>query len=225
MNNILQRINAALALVALLAAPCALAETVNTVQDLLKSKRVSTYIHSTAMLKAAYQLGVMQDRKFGLHTKCKSKYFVKPYSVSILAPIIFPENKKHPTQGAWNLRYILERCGESKIYNAFVMAKEGTIPKPQPYFPGNSLAGYVLTKDALKPAVIFAGAKLKKKDCKDIALFDRQVLEMPHDVTEKGKTMKGVWKENWIFRMCKKELNAELTFIPDGKGGTNFFAH
>jgi len=223
-RNLCQALKTTLVLFSLLSSSYLFADTVNTTQELMKSKRIASYIHSTSMLTSAYKLGVMQDRKFGLHTKCQSKYFVKPYSVSVLAPIVFPDKQQHPSQGAWNLRYVLERCGESKIYNAFVMVKAGAEPVPQPYFPGNSLAGYLLTKDALKSAVIAAGIKLKDKNCKEIDLFDRQVLEMPHSIEEEGKTYKGVWKENWVFRMCKNKLNAELTFVPDGKGGTSFTA-
>jgi hypothetical protein len=72
-------------------------------------------------------------------------------------------------------------------------------------------------------AIPSALIKLGDMNCKQLDVFDMRVTSEPHDQTEAGKTLKGVWNEAWDFRMCGKPVEIEITFIPDTTGrGTSF---
>lgn len=200
------------------------AETINTSADLPNSKKTATYLHSRPMFEAMYRLGVEQDRKFGLQLDCKSQYSVKPYSVSVLSTIDFPDDKQNPTKGIWNFRYQLERCGNSKFYNTLFFANSnGEAPTPRAYYPGSTNASPVLVKDAILSAIMGAVVRSGLKDCKDFDVFDMRVTEPAHDVVEGDKTIKGVWNEIWTLRMCGQATDVAMTFIPDANGGGTTF--
>lgn len=176
------------------------------------------------MFEAMYRLGVEQDRKFGLHSDCKSQYQVKAFSMAVLSPIDFPEDKQNPTKGLWKARYELERCNDSKFYNVlFIANSNGETPMPHAYFPGSTNASPVLIKDAMLSATIGALSRSGLKDCRDSEVFDMRVTEPAHDVVEGDKTFKGVWNEIWTFRMCGQMVDVGMTFIPDANGGGTTF--
>lgn len=203
--------------------PCA--ETVNETADLLNNRKTAAYIHSEPMFKIMHRLGIEQDKKYGLQQDCKTPYQVKPFSTSVFVPIEFPDDKSNPVKGIWQLRYQLERCGESKFYNAlFIANPNGEAPAPRAYYPGSTNAGPVLIKDAmmgaLTSAIVQSGTA--SRECKDIDVFDMKVTEPSHDVAEGDKTLKNVWKEKWTFRLCGQMVDSEMTFIPSPNGGTRY---
>lgn len=199
---------------------CARVETVNTTEDLMESKTTMEYMFSHPMLEAMYRLGVEADRRFGLQLECKSQYHLKPFSASVVQPIEFHEGKQHPTKGVWRSRYQLERCGDSKVYNAlFIADSNGEIPTPRAYHPGSTNAGPQLVQDAMMGAVARAEARSGLKDCKTFYVFDMRVTEPAHNVVEKETTFRGVWNELWTFSICGKMVDVPMTFIPDARGG------
>ena len=201
------------------------AEVVNTNADLPNNMRTSAYIYSRPMVDIMYRLAVEQDRKFGLQQNCKSQYRVEPFSIAVLSPIDFPGDKQHPIKGIWNFRYELQRCEESKFYNAMFFADGGgeTAPTPRSYYPGKSSASPILIKDAMLLALPNGLIQSGLKDCQEFDVFDMRVTETPHDVVEGSKTLKGVWSEAWTFRMCGQMVDVAITFIPDATGdGTSF---
>jgi len=201
------------------------AEIVNTNADLLNNKKTAAYIYSRPMVEAMYKLAVEQDKKFGLQQNCKSEYRVEPFSIAILSPIDFPEDKQHPTKGIWNFRYQLQRCGESKFYNTLFFANSGgeTASTARAYYPGKSNAGPILIKDAMLSAAPIGLIQSGLKDCKEFDVFDMHVTETAHNVVDGGKTFKGVWGETWTFRMCGQMVDVAITFIPDATGGGTSF--
>jgi hypothetical protein len=200
------------------------AETVSTTADLLNNKKVPAYALSREMQEIMYRLGVEQDKKLGLQTDCKSQYNIKPIDMAVLSPIDFPEDKQNPTKGVWKVRYKLERCGDSKVYNAYFVANSnGEAPNPRAYYPGSTNASPVLVKDAMSSAIVGASARSGLKDCKDISVFDMRVTEPAHNFVEGEKTFKGVWNEIWTFRMCGHSVEVAMTFIPDVNGGGTTF--
>ncbi len=201
------------------------AETVNTIADLPNNKKTVAYIYAPPAQESLYRLAVEQDRKFGLQQDCKSQYRVEPYSIAVLQPIDFPDDKQHPIKGIWNFRYQIQRCGESKFYNAlFIASGNGeTPPTPRAYYPGATNAGPLLIKDAMLSALPSALLKSGLKDCKEIDVFDMRVTEKAHDVTEGGKTLRGVWNETWTFKLCGQMVDTAITFIPDATGGGTSF--
>lgn len=200
------------------------AETVNTTVELRNNKPAVAYVFSRSMLETMYRLGVEEDKKFGLQSECKSQYRVKPFSAVVLKPIEFPEGKQHPTNGVWLSRYQLERCGDSKFYNALFFANSnGEAPMPKSFYPGSTNAGPVLVKDAMMSAASGAMVRSGLKDCKSADVFDMRVTEPAHNVVEGDKTFKGVWNEIWTFRMCGQMIDVAMTFIPDANGGGTTF--
>lgn len=112
------------------------------------------------MLETMYRLGVEQDRKFGLYAECKTQYKVKLSGLIVLSPIDFPDDQQNPTKGVWQTRYQLERCGDSKFYNAlFIARNNGEPPTSRPTYPGSTHAGPVLVKDAMLSAITGALGK------------------------------------------------------------------
>lgn len=201
------------------------AETVRSTNDLTNNRRTAAYIQSRAMLESLYRLGVEQDKKFGIAQECRTQYRVEPFSIAVLQPIDFPDDQQHPVKGIWNFRYQLQRCGESKFYNAlFIASGNGnTPPAPRANYPGATGASALLVRDTLPAAVSNAVVKSDLKDCKEIDVFDMRVTKPPHDVVEGDTTMKGVWNETWTFRLCGQMVDVGLSFVPDAKnGGTQY---
>ena len=201
----------------------AYAETVNTTADLLlsKNKKTFSYIYSRPMMESLCRLAIEQDKKFGLQQECKSQYVVKPFFCMVLQPIEFPADKPHPVKGLWYIHYQIQRCGESKFYNAsFIASGNGDVsPTPRAYYPGESNASPQLIKDTMIAALPSALNKSGLKECKKIDVFDMRVTRKAHDVVEGDQTFKGVWNETWTFRLCGKMVDVEIMFIPDATGG------
>lgn len=140
-------------------------------------------------------------------------------------PIEFPEGKQHPVNGVWLTRYILERCGESKFYNALFFANStGEAPTPSAFYPGSSNANPVLIRDAMMSAVFGALVRSGLTDCKTVDVFDMRVSEPPHTVVEGDKMFNGVWSEIWTFRMCGQMIDVAMKFIPASNGGGTTFS-
>jgi len=203
------------------------AETVNTIADLSSNKRTTAYIHSRPIMNAMYKLAIEQDKIFGLQQDCKEQYKVEPYGITILMPIIFPDDKQNPTRGAWNFRYQVHRCGESKFYNAlFISYSDGTIyPNARATHPGSTNAAPLLVKDAMLSATAAAMSKagLSVKDCKEIDVFDMRVTSKPGAVTDGVSGTTGAWDEIWTFRLCGQMADIQISFVPDPNGrGTAF---
>ncbi|HEY8084902.1 MAG TPA: hypothetical protein VIE69_04795 [Methylophilaceae bacterium] len=202
------------------------AETVNATGELANNSKTMSYITgSQTSFNAVRQLGIAQDHKLGLQLDCKTEYKVKPVSAAVLAPINFPDSQQNPVSGVWSLRYELQRCGESKIYNAiFVANADGSAPTPHPFYPGTSYSSPILIKDAMRSALPSAMIKSGDRQCKDLDMLDMRVTQEPHDVIEGDKTSKGVWNETWTFLLCGKPVDTDITFVPDATGGgTSFF--
>ena len=202
------------------------ADTVNTTAELLNNKVAVAYVFSRSLLEAMYRLGIEEDKKFGLQSDCKSQYQVKPFSSIVLKPIEFPEGKQHPVKGVWLTRYQLERCGDSKFYNALFLANtNGETPLPRAFYAGSTHAGPRLVEDAMASAVSGAQVRSGLKGCKTADVFDMRVTQPAHNVVEGEKAIKGVWNEIWTFRMCGQMIDVAMTFIPDSNGGgTSYFS-
>jgi len=202
------------------------AETLATTGDLKSGTRIYEYVFSRPQIAEMHKVGVFWDKRLGLQQDCKSQFRVKPTAFVVVVPISFPDNNNHPTQGAWKHRFEFERCGETKIYNAIFLAKNGDTPETKPYFPGASIASPRLIADAMQTAVASASLKLRKdkgvNDCKDVVVSDMKISQAAHDVIDAGKTYSRVWQEDWTFLACGQSVHILMDFTPDGQGGTNY---
>lgn len=189
-------------------------EIVNTSADLRNNKRTFAYLSSSTSLATLYRLGVEQDRKL-VQLDCEPQYEIKTSTMIgyVLDPIVFPKDKLNPTRGMWKIRYQLERCGESKIYNAlFTANSNGEAPTASADFPGSTNANRVQVKNAMKNNIPLMLILSGLKDCKDVDVFDMRVTTPAHDLVP-GK-IKGVWNEIWTLKACGQMIDVAMTFIP-----------
>jgi hypothetical protein len=149
---------------------------------------------------------------------------VKPIGLSLIDPINLPAGKNHPVEGRWKITFSFERCGQSKIYNALFIAKNGQKPEVKPYFPGITNASPILLYDTMKGALPVASMKLIKKNgnksCKELDIADMRVTRQPR--VDGGKTISGAWQEKWTFAGCGKNVDVLIDFMPDGAGGASY---
>ena len=212
------------------AAPAS-AETASSIADLKPGTRILSYLTSRERTSDLNDVGLAFDRRLGLQQGCRTPYRIKGVSLTIVQPIELVDGKEHPSKGAWTQRFEFERCGELKVYNAVFIAKDDAKPEARPYIPGTTNASALLVRDALKTAAGMAQLSLgrSRKDkglaeCKELWVSDTRVSEPARDVVEKGTTYRGVWGEIWEFVGCDAKVAVHVTFVPDGKGGTNFTA-
>ncbi|VVE19234.1 hypothetical protein PCA20602_03052 [Pandoraea capi] len=215
---------AVMSFVAMFTPPVYADTTVSSTAELVKSEKAMQYVFSERAMLVMYQLGVEEDKKFNLQTDCKSKYQVKPVGAVLLKPVTFPDGDQNPRSGVWLTRYQLARCGDAKTYNAvFVADANGGNPAPTPFYPGSPRGGPVLVQEAVMSAVTTALAKSGQSGCRKVEAFDMKVTKPPHDVVEGGRTLKGVWRERWTFRVCGQMVDVDMTFTPDADGGGTSF--
>jgi hypothetical protein len=184
------------------------------------------YLTQRAVINVLYKLGTGLDKVFGI--TCKTRHSIKIEGFRLVQPVDFPEGAKHPVSGVWKYQFSLTRCDSKKIYNAIALARVDKPPRFVPLTPGLALASPLLARDASKSVAAAAGARAGKagveKGCKNFRIFDTRYLSQPHDVTENGKTILGLWKEIWTVLACGIKIDVPITFWSDGKGGTFFSA-
>jgi hypothetical protein len=185
--------------------------------------RLTAYFHGKEQIGELYAVGRQWDKKLGLQQDCKGPYNIQPASLFLLKPIDFPEGKLHPTAGAWQHRYVFERCGKRMTYNAVFVARPDDKPETRPHVPGNTNASALLIADTLKGAYSAALLRLSKraKDCKQAEFIDTKLIHPPSTARE-GDKPAGHWEETWTFRGCGHDIELPITFNPDGKGGTYY---
>ncbi|NTU50467.1 MAG: hypothetical protein HGA87_06295 [Desulfobulbaceae bacterium] len=205
-----------IALLSLLMVSVASAETIRSSPDIPPSPKFQAYIESILTSDIIRQIGLQQDKKFGLHQNVKSEPVVQPIGLSIVNPIDFPDGSNNPISGAWTVRFAFTRNGDTKVYNIIFFAEAGGAPHAEAFWPGTTLAAPLLIHDALLFAV--NAAKIKRGDlkCKSMDIFDMRV--------DKPLDEKGCWSEIWTFRACGKDVDVPISFVPNPKtGGTSFF--
>lgn len=204
-------------IVFLIASSPVFAVVVKTTADLQKNKTVSDYIFSSDKLETMRSIGMSWDKKLSIIKDCSAGYVVKPMGVMILSPIDLPQNKKHPVQGVWQVRYQLERCGAVKVYNAsFNADPNGNIPNSKLDYPGETIANPKLFYDAQTTSKLAAVYKSGLKDtCDNVEILDTKVSERPRNVTLVNQTNANIWTEVWTYKVCGKDIDLPITFTND----------
>ena len=191
--------------------------------DARQPSRLSAYLYGKEQIGELYAAGRQWDKKLGLQQDCKGPYNIQPAGLFLLKAIDFPESKPHPVAGAWQHRFVFERCGKRMTYNAVFVARAGDKPEIRPHVPGDTNASALLLADTLKGATTAAQIKLAKraKDCKAAELIDTTLTHPPRTASEADKPA-GHWEETWTFRGCGHDVHLTIVFTPDGKGGTHY---
>ncbi len=183
--------------------------------------RLAAYLYSREQIAELYAAGRQWDKKLGLQQDCKGPYNIQPVGLYLLKPIDFPEGRPHPVAGAWQHRYVFERCGKRMTYNAIFVARAGDKPEMRPHVPGNTNASAALLAETLKAAHPAALTRLSKRAtaCREADLIDTRLTQPPLGPGEAGKPA-DLWEESWTFRGCGYDVDVSITFAADGKGGT-----
>jgi hypothetical protein len=200
------------------------AEKLTNISQLKPGTRTFSYVFSKDQITELYRVGLYCDKRLSLQQGCKGQHNVKPIGLSLIDPINLPAGKNHPVEGRWKITFSFERCGQSKIYNALFIAKNGQKPEVKPYFPGITNASPILLYDTMKGALPVASMKLIKKNgnksCKELDIADMRVTRQPR--VDGGKTISGAWQEKWTFAGCGKNVDVLIDFMPDGAGGASY---
>lgn len=185
--------------------------------------RLSAYLYGKEQIGELYAAGRQWDQKLGLQQDCKGPFNIQPAGLFLLKQIIFPEGNPHPVAGAWQHRYVFERCGKRMTYNAVFVARPGDKPEVRSHVPGDTNASALLLADTLKGATPAALLRLAKrtKECKQAELIDTRLAHPPRATAGTDKPV-GHWEEIWTFRGCGRDIELPITFTPDGKGGTRY---
>lgn len=211
---------AALTAAALMLPQPARAEVANTTADLAVRDKIAAYINSKEMLIQMSRLGQEQDAKLGIDFRCTTPDNITPINTTVIAPIDLPDDAKNPVKGAWMLRYVFNRCGNDKIYNAVIVANaSGAAPTVQAYYPGAPRSGPRLIKNAMPSALAAAELRFNTKTCKDVTVYDMRVAEE----APAANAANAAWKETWTFRACGKLIDVPVSFSPNPSlGGIDF---
>jgi len=201
-------------------------ETLRDINQLERHPRIAAYLLSAHQQEALYRVGIYWDYKLGINQNCAKDAQIKPGSLILLQPIVFPAGSKHPQAGAWQQRFEFERCEGPRIYNAIFLATSGSGPQERPLPPGNTNASLQLLHDAGLAAKMAASIKLESqpngKKCDEILLIGTELTEPPHDVTRDGKIIQGAWSEEWTMNGCGSVVTVSADFVPNDQGGTSF---
>ena len=205
-----------IALLSLLMGSVASAEIIRSSADIPQSPKFQAYLESILTSDIIRQIGLQQDKKFGLHQNIISEPVVQPIGWAIVNPIDFPDGSDNPISGAWTIRFAFIRNGDTKVYNIIFFAEAGKAPHTEAFWPGTTLAAPLLIHDALLFAVNAARIKRGDLKCKSMDIFDMRVDQQ----LDENKC----WSEIWTFRACGKDVDVPISFVPNPKtGGTTFF--
>lgn len=199
------------------------AEILGSIGELKPGSRLAAYFFGREQVNDLYAVGRHWDKKLGLQQDCKGPYNIQPVNLFLLKPIDFPDSKPHPASGVWQHRFVFERCGKRMTYNAVFIGKNGEKPETRPYIPGTTNASMLLVSDTLKgaypAALLRLGRNKDAKDCKEIEVIDTRLTLPPRVRAADGKAP-APWEEAWTFRGCGRDVELQIIFAPDGKGGT-----
>ena len=203
--------------IAAFATPAA-AEVLSDIRNLQRDSPMAKYLTSSEAQQNLFNLAVGIDRQLGM--ECKGNHNLKIVQILILNPIDRADSAPHPTSGVWKYGYDVTRCGSAKRYNALMSAKAGEAPQVMSLVPGTTISSPTLMVDTLR--IAFASASLLfGPDCKDVKLLDTELVQPPRTVTQGDKVRQGVWDERWTLVGCGQTFPRNITFTPDGAGGTH----
>jgi len=98
-----------------------------------------------------------------------------------------------------------------------------TVPQKSPDLPGESLTSARLAYDTaqllLRQSYIHGEVS---NTCKDRKIAKVEIVEpVTGAKMEGGKLIEGYWRERWTLDLCGYLASYRVTFIADGRGGTN----
>jgi hypothetical protein len=217
------------ALAVLLLVPEAGAQVFKSAADVVQGSTLYSYIATPAHSRELAAAAGNWDAMLQLQPGCKSNRSVFIRSIDIAEPVEMPAGAAYPLKGVYQVRFDWNRCGQTQAYTVIGLAKPGAKPMLMPLYPGESITGARLFMDAGKSAqtlaIMLLGKAIGGTTCDKFLLTDTRVTRSNYEADFPGRgRAAGAWDEAWTYRGCGAEARLQVTFVPDGKGGTSFAA-
>lgn len=116
--------------------------------------------------------------------------------------------------GAWKQIVQENGCGNSRYLNVLAYVKDPKTLVTAPLLPGTTHADPILQKDAVRYAVIAAGAAMK--NCNTAYIANTEFLQQEGEALKDAKGP--AWREMWTVITCTNKAIVPLQFIPDSTG-------
>lgn len=202
------------------------AEQVTSLDTLSKDSKILAYVLGDFAKNNLINIGKRMDTVIGI--ECSEEYSIdlSPSLIAVMEPINFPSDSTYPTAGAWQYRFDLKRCNNTKTYNAFAMTQPNSAPKFGALIPGKTLASPTLVRDTYQTVamkVAYDEKMKRQRECKDIVVKDTRVTIPPKIVTTGNvPAVSGRYEEEWLVRSCGTEVVVPICFTAKADGGTSF---
>jgi hypothetical protein len=192
------------------------AETLNTSDELAKSRLFMGYLHGTVRNQLVIDFIAATDRKYG--QTCNQPYLIRIVSIAVVRPVLIGPGSLAPDDGAWSEKLSAQRCGRSSVVNVMFVAGENPVPRPVELLPGMTAATPDLMRDVLPlataGALTAAGkAKPAARECKQARVTDTSEPTIVGDKRSESKGAIGrVWFETWSFDVCGTPAEVKVNF-------------
>jgi hypothetical protein len=203
------------------------AETLNTPDELAKSRLFMGYLQGNVRNQLVIDFIAATDRKYG--QACNQPYLVRIVSITVERPVLIGPGSLAPDDGVWSEKLSAQRCGRTSVFNIMFVAGEQPVPRPVELLPGMTAASPVLMRDALP--MVTSGAlrtaeKLKPgaRNCDQPRVTDTSAPTVIGDKRSEPNSLVGrMWIETWSFDVCGTPAQVKVTFWDNlATKGTNF---
>jgi hypothetical protein len=124
------------------------------------------------------------------------------------------------------LAWAHKKADKKNRRNLRIAAREAqsTGGKGEGAVPGETLGSIVLQRDTKSQILLID--QVMFPDCDTRLITNTEVLEVTAEARYvKGRRVAGNWKERWSVDRCGEVIPYEVTYVPDGKGGTQIQLH
>lgn len=201
------------------------AETIHHGSDIKKDSPFAQFLDRDLV----HQLGIyVQALDPLLGIESSEDFMVDAGSIVIFKSIEIQPGDKYPSSGFWAHRFEVTVDRQTRTYNLGFIAQKNAHPKPVFLSMGNTQASPILEYDALKSALMLANLEKKwsyefNDLFKKVIVSDVKVVKPAHKIKHDGKEYESAWYEEWTFRAGKDEVVIDVLFVPNPKGGTDFY--
>jgi hypothetical protein len=203
------------------------AETLNTPDDLAKSRLFMGYLQGNVRNQLVIDFVAATDRKYG--QACNQPYLIRIVSITVERPVLIGPGSLAPDDGVWSEKLSAQRCGRTSVVNIMFVAGESPVPRPVELLPGMTAASPQLMRDVLPMAMSGAALAVDRqkpgaRDCKQVRAIDTSQPTIIGDKrTEPNSIVGRMWFETWTFDVCGTQAQVKVNFSENlVTKGTNF---
>ena len=203
------------------------AQTLNTPDELAKSRMFMSYLRGEVRNQLVIDFIAATDRKHG--QACNQPYLIRIVSLTVVRPVLIGPGSLAPDDGVWSEKLSAQRCGRTSVVNVMFVAGESPIPRPVELLPGMTAASPDLMRDVLPMATSGALTVAGKQtpaasQCRQARVTDTSQPTMAGDKRTESKGAIGqTWFETWTFDVCGTPAEVKVNFSENLlTKGTNF---